>query len=32
MTFYEKENFKRMKTGMALFINGKKMKDKGFTE
>jgi len=30
--FYEKENFKRMKTGMALFINGKKMKDKGFTE
>lgn len=30
--FYEKENFKRMKTGMALFVNTEKMKDKGFTE
>ncbi|MBP1640475.1 MAG: GCN5-related N-acetyltransferase [Bacteroidetes bacterium] len=30
--FYEKENFKRMKTGMALFVNGEAMKTKGFTE
>ena len=30
--FYEKENFKRMKTGMALFINEKKMRENGFTE
>lgn len=30
--FYEKENFKRMKTGMALFINGEKMQRNGFTE
>ena len=30
--FYEKEEFKRMKTGMALFIDEKKMKEKGFTE
>ncbi|MTK53868.1 GNAT family N-acetyltransferase [Paludibacter sp.] len=30
--FYEKENFRRMKTGMALFVNGESMKTKGFTE
>ena len=30
--FYEKENFKRMKTGMALFVNGESMQMKGFTE
>lgn len=30
--FYEKENFKRMKTGMALFIKGGEMQSKGFTE
>ena len=30
--FYEKENFKRMKTGMALFVDGKRMQEKGFTE
>jgi len=30
--FYEKENFKRMKTGMALFVDGKGMQEKGFTE
>lgn len=30
--FYEKENFKRMKTGMALFINEKGMTEKGFIE
>ena len=30
--FYEKEDFKRMKTGMALFVNAEKMKSKGFTE
>ena len=30
--FYEKQNFKKMKTGMALFINSEKMKMKGFTE
>lgn len=30
--FYEKENFKRMKTGMALFINGDRMQRSGFTE
>jgi ribosomal protein S18 acetylase RimI-like enzyme len=30
--FYEKENFKRMKTGMALFINEKRMQGNGFTE
>jgi len=30
--FYEKENFKRMKTGMALFVNAEKMNGKGFTE
>jgi len=30
--FYEKENFKRMKTGMALFINGEIMQRNGFTE
>jgi GNAT superfamily N-acetyltransferase len=30
--FYEKEHFKRMKTGMALFVDGKRMQEKGFTE
>lgn len=30
--FYEKENFRRMKTGMALFVNGESMQTKGFTE
>lgn len=30
--FYEKENFRRMKTGMALFINGVRMQENGFTE
>lgn len=31
-SFYEKENFRRMKTGMALFVNGEGMQKKGFTE
>lgn len=30
--FYEKENFKRMKTGMALFLNSERMQENGFTE
>jgi len=30
--FYEKEGFKRMKTGMALFLNARQMQEKGFTE
>lgn len=30
--FYEKENFKKMKTGMALFLNGERMQKNGFTE
>lgn len=30
--FYEKENFKKMKTGMALFVNAERMQEKGFTE
>jgi len=30
--FYEKQNFKKMKTGMALFLNSEKMKLRGFTE
>jgi Acetyltransferases len=30
--FYEKEGFRRMKTGMALFVNGQQMSEKGFTE
>ncbi len=30
--FYEKQNFKKMKTGMALFRNSEKMKTKGFTK
>jgi Acetyltransferases len=30
--FYEKENFRKMKTGMALFVDEHKMKEKGFTE
>lgn len=31
-TFYEKLNFKKMKTGMALFRNEEIMQIKGFTE
>lgn len=31
-SFYEKLNFKKMKTGMALFYDGEKMKINGFTE
>ncbi len=31
-TFYEKVNFRRMKTGMALFKDIEKMKKNGFTE
>jgi GNAT superfamily N-acetyltransferase len=30
--FYEKLNFKKMKTGMALFLKPEKMKENGFTE
>ncbi|MGE5403892.1 MAG: GNAT family N-acetyltransferase [Candidatus Saccharibacteria bacterium] len=30
--FYEKLNFRKMKTSMALFMNSVKMRDKGFTE
>ncbi len=30
--FYEKSNFRRLKTGMALFVNGEQMHEKGFTE
>ena len=30
--FYEKMSFKKMKTGMALFLNQKNMQEKGFTE
>ncbi len=30
--FYEKENFKKMKTGMALFVNSERMQKNGFTE
>jgi ribosomal protein S18 acetylase RimI-like enzyme len=30
--FYEKQSFKKMKTGMALFLDSEKMKMKGFTE
>lgn len=30
--FYEKLNFKKMKTGMALFHNAGKMQEKGFLE
>lgn len=30
--FYEKLDFKKMKTGMALFLNTEKMHEKGFTE
>jgi ribosomal protein S18 acetylase RimI-like enzyme len=30
--FYEKFNFRRMKTGMALFTDPGKMKNRGFTE
>lgn len=30
--FYEKFNFRKMRTGMALFNNADKMKEKGFIE
>ncbi|SFD01885.1 GNAT family N-acetyltransferase [Clostridium uliginosum] len=30
--FYEKLNFKKMKTGMGLFLNAEKMQTKGFIE
>ncbi|MCX6220598.1 MAG: GNAT family N-acetyltransferase [Bacteroidia bacterium] len=30
--FYEKLNFRKMKTGMALFTNAERMKQRGFTE
>jgi len=30
--FYEKENFKKMKTGMALFVNSERMQKNGFIE
>ena len=30
--FYEKLNFKKMKTGMAIFLNAEKMQIKGFTK
>lgn len=30
--FYEKENFKKMKTGMALFVNRERMQKNGFIE
>lgn len=30
--FYEKLNFRKMKTGMALFKEGERMKERGFTE
>jgi len=30
--FYEKQEFRKMKTGMAFFINRKDMIEKGFTE
>lgn len=30
--FYEKLGFRKMKTGMALFLNTEKMRDKGFLE
>ena len=30
--FYRKHNFRKMKTGMALFSNAEKMMEKGFTE
>ena len=30
--FYEKENFRLLKTGMALFIDSERMQKKGFTE
>ncbi|WP_315070969.1 GNAT family N-acetyltransferase [uncultured Clostridium sp.] len=30
--FYKKQNFKQMKTGMALFLNSEKMKIRGFID
>lgn len=31
-SFYEKENFRRLKSGMALFVNAERMTEQGFTE
>ena len=28
--FYEKSHFRRLKTGMALFVNAERMQEKGF--
>ena len=30
--FYEKENFRKMKIGMAFFVNAERMSERGFTE
>lgn len=30
--FYEKLNFRKMKTGMALFYNAEEMRENGFAE
>ena len=30
--FYEKQNFRKLKTGMGLFINAERMKNKGMIE
>jgi ribosomal protein S18 acetylase RimI-like enzyme len=30
--FYEKLDFRKMKTGMAMFLDSEKMQEKGFTE
>jgi len=30
--FYEKSKFRRLKTGMALFVNAERMQEKGFTD
>lgn len=30
--FYQKQGFRKMKTGMACFINSQTMKERGFTE
>jgi ribosomal protein S18 acetylase RimI-like enzyme len=30
--FYQKLGFRKMKTGMALFLNAERMKERGFTE
>jgi ribosomal protein S18 acetylase RimI-like enzyme len=31
-TFYKKMNFRKMKTGMALFVNAEKIQQNGFSE